>query len=29
MFTGRVCVMSSHEYSAIWVDSNSTDLVNV
>ena len=29
MFMGGVCIMSRHEYSAIWVDPNSTYLVNV
>ena len=29
MFTGRVRVVSNHEYSTTWVDPNSTCLVNV
>ena len=29
MFTGQVCVMSSHEYSTIWIDLNPTCLINM
>jgi len=29
VFAGRIYVVSSHEYSAIWVDPNPTCLVNV